>query len=193
MRVFSGSMGSLFCFLLVIFSALLLEVPLASGEAKHQLKHDVTDAFKMFEALPYGIAAFDVDNDGDLDCAMVVRQDLDENTKTATYMMVLPSVNGRKAENHTYHMSEGLTPDKPFFTMDDGADGEQTANFIYTNYKNCAVVDFPFNKRESCGLWVTKDAVHSVPQECVDQFEDNCDMEVAVFDDETCKGVLDNI
>ncbi|XP_049517679.1 uncharacterized protein LOC119441915 isoform X6 [Dermacentor silvarum] len=193
MRVFSGSMGSLFCFLLVIFSALLLEVPLASGEAKHQLKHDVTDAFKMFEALPYGIAAFDVDNDGDLDCAMVVRQDLDENTKTATYMMVLPSVNGRKAENHTYYAKEGLTPDKPFFTMDDGADGEQTVNFIYTNYRNCVVAAFPFKMRQSCGLWVTKDAIHNLPQECLDQFEDNCDMAVAVFDDETCKGVLDNI
>ncbi|KAH7977301.1 hypothetical protein HPB49_000393 [Dermacentor silvarum] len=74
-----------------------------------------------------------------------------------------------------------------------GADGEQTVNFIYTNYKNCIVVDFPFNMRQSCGLWVTKDALISLPQECFDQFEDNCDTAVAVFDEETCNGVLENI
>ncbi|XP_049517682.1 uncharacterized protein LOC125943185 [Dermacentor silvarum] len=193
MRVFSGSMRSLFCFLLVILSALFLEVPLASGKAKHQLKHDVTDSFKMFEAFPYTIAAFDVDNDGDLDCAMMVRLDLDQDRKTTSYMMLLPSVNGHPAENHTYYAKEGLTPDMLFFTKDDGADGEQTVNFIYTNYKNCIVVDFPFNMRQSCGLWVTKDALISLPQECFDQFEDNCDTAVAVFDEETCNGVLENI
>ncbi|XP_049517676.1 uncharacterized protein LOC119441915 isoform X2 [Dermacentor silvarum] len=193
MGVFSGSMRSLFCFLLVIFSALLLEVPLASGKAKHQLKHDVTDAFKMFEVVTSAVAVLDADGDGDLDCVVVVREHLDENKKTARYVWLLPSLNGRQAENLTYHLKEGPTPDKPVLTVDDGADGEKTANFIYTNYKNCVVVDIPFKKKRSCGLWVTKDAVHSVPQECVDQFEDNCDMEVAVFDDETCKGVLDNI
>ncbi|KAH7965740.1 hypothetical protein HPB49_010306 [Dermacentor silvarum] len=147
----------------------------------------------MFEVVTSAVAVLDADGDGDLDCVVVVREHLDENKKTARYVWLLPSLNGRQAENLTYHLKEGPTPDKPVLTVDDGADGEKTANFIYTNYKNCVVVDIPFKKKRSCGLWVTKDAVHSVPQECVDQFEDNCDMEVAVFDDETCKGVLDNI
>ncbi|XP_054932617.1 uncharacterized protein [Dermacentor andersoni] len=186
-------MQSLFSCVLLLISALLLEVPIASGKAKHQLKHDVTDAFKMFEVFPYAIAAFDADDDGDLDCVMVVRQDLDENRKAATYVIVLPSLNGRQAENLTYYLREGPATDTVFFTLDDGAEGRGTANYIYTNYKNCAVVDFPFKKRQSCGLWVTKDVLHSYPQECIDQFEDNCDKAVAVFDDETCKGVFDHI
>ncbi|XP_075535378.1 uncharacterized protein LOC142570966 isoform X2 [Dermacentor variabilis] len=157
-------MQSLFSYVLLLISALLLEVPFASGKAKHQLKHDVTDAFKTFEVFPYAITAFDSDDDGDLDCAMVVRQQLDENQKTATYVLVLPPVNGRQPENHTYYLKEGSTTDKPVFTVDDG-----------------------------CGLWVTKDVLHSFPQECIDQFEDNCDNAVAVFDDDTCKGVFDNI
>ncbi|XP_075535377.1 uncharacterized protein LOC142570966 isoform X1 [Dermacentor variabilis] len=186
-------MQSLFSYVLLLISALLLEVPFASGKAKHQLKHDVTDAFKTFEVFPYAITAFDSDDDGDLDCAMVVRQQLDENQKTATYVLVLPPVNGRQPENHTYYLKEGSTTDKPVFTVDDGADGEKTSNLIYSNYENCAVVDFPFKMRQSCGLWVTKDVLHSFPQECIDQFEDNCDNAVAVFDDDTCKGVFDNI
>ncbi|XP_070388315.1 uncharacterized protein [Dermacentor albipictus] len=186
-------MQSLFSYVLLLISALLLEVPIASGKAKHQLKHDVTDAFKMFEVFPYAIAAFDADDDGDLDCAMVVRQQLDENQKKAAYVFVLPPVNGHQPENHTYYVKEGSTTDKPVYTVDDGADGEKTANAIYSNYKNCAVVDFPFKMRQSCGLWVTKDVLHSIPQECTDQFEDNCDKAVAVFDDESCKGLFDNI
>ncbi|XP_075535376.1 uncharacterized protein LOC142570964 [Dermacentor variabilis] len=186
-------MQSLFSCVLVIFSVLLLEVHIASGKAKHQLNHDVTDAFKTFEVFPHVITAFDSDDDGDLDCAMAVRQQLDENLKTATYLFVLPPVNGRQPENHTYHVKEGPTIDKAVFTVDDGATGEETAYFIYSNYKSCSVVDFPFKNRQSCGLWVTKDVLHSLPQECIDQFEDNCDMAVAVFDDATCKAVLDNI
>ncbi|KAL1478602.1 hypothetical protein MTO96_034962, partial [Rhipicephalus appendiculatus] len=146
-----------------------------------------------FLAFPHAVAVFDADDDGDLDCLFVVRQYVHEDSKTASYMWVLPPVNGRQAENHTYYWREGLTPDKPVFTADDGADGEQTAHFIYTNYENCAVADIPFKNKPNCGLWVTKDALHSIPQECEDQFEDNCDMTVLVFDEETCKGVLDGI
>ncbi|XP_054932619.1 uncharacterized protein [Dermacentor andersoni] len=148
---------------------------------------------QMFEVFPYAIAAFEADDDGDLDCGMVVRQDVDQNRKTAVYVLVLPSLNGRQAENQTMYIKEGPTTDRLVFTTDDGADGGGILNYIYTNNKNCAVVDFPFKKRQSCGLWVTKDVLHSFPQECMDQFEDNCDKAVAVFDDETCKGVLDNI
>ncbi|XP_070388795.1 uncharacterized protein [Dermacentor albipictus] len=151
---------------------------------------------KMLAFFPYAIAAFDADDDGDLDCVMVVRQDLDQNRKAATYVLVLPSLNGRQAENLTYYLKEGSTTDKLDFTLEDGAEGTEstgTVTYIYTNYKNCAVVDFPFKKRQSCGLWVTKDILHSFPEECIDQFEDNCDKAVAVFDDETCEGVFDNI
>ncbi|XP_070392860.1 uncharacterized protein [Dermacentor albipictus] len=193
MRIHCRNMQSLFYCVLVIFSALLLEVPMASGKAKHQLNHDVTDAFKMFEVFAYAIAAFDADDDGDLDCAMMVRQQLDEKQKTATYVFVLAPVNGRQPENHTYYVKEGSTTDKPVFTVDDGANGEETVYFIYTNYKNCVVADFPFKNRQSCGLWVTKDVLHSFPQECIDQFQDNCDRAVLVFDDETCKAVFDYI
>ncbi|XP_037518437.1 uncharacterized protein LOC119395519 [Rhipicephalus sanguineus] len=186
-------MRSLFSDLWVIFSVLMLAVPLALGRAQHQLKHDTTDAFKTFLAFPHAVAAFDADDDGDLDCMFVVRRYVDEESKTASYMWVLPSVNGIPAENHTYYWREGLTPDKPVFTVDDGASGEQTAHFIYTNYENCAVADIPFKNKPNCGLWVIKDALHSIPQECEDHFEDNCDMTVPVYDEETCKGVLDGI
>ncbi|XP_075535403.1 uncharacterized protein LOC142570994 [Dermacentor variabilis] len=147
----------------------------------------------MFEIFPHAVAVFDADEDGDLDCVVVVRQHLDQNSKTASYLWLVPSLNGRPPENHTNYFKEGSTPDKPVFVTDDGADGEKTANFVYTNYENCVVVDIGFKEKQSCGLWVTSNAVHSFPQECVDHFEDNCDMTVSVFDEESCKGVLDNI
>ncbi|XP_037510179.1 uncharacterized protein LOC119386960 isoform X1 [Rhipicephalus sanguineus] len=185
-------MLSLFSCLLLILSALFLAVPMASGKAKHQLKHDTTDAFKLLEVFPYAIALFDADQDGDLECVMMLKEHLDQNKKTTSYVMLLPPLNGRPAENHTYHAREGAAPDKLLFTLDDGVD-EQSVNFIYTNYKNCVVVDIPFKNKQSCGLWVKKDALHSLPQECLDQFEDNCDMAFSRFDDETCKGLFDNV
>ncbi|XP_037510180.1 uncharacterized protein LOC119386960 isoform X2 [Rhipicephalus sanguineus] len=157
-------MLSLFSCLLLILSALFLAVPMASGKAKHQLKHDTTDAFKLLEVFPYAIALFDADQDGDLECVMMLKEHLDQNKKTTSYVMLLPPLNGRPAENHTYHAREGAAPDKLLFTLDDG-----------------------------CGLWVKKDALHSLPQECLDQFEDNCDMAFSRFDDETCKGLFDNV
>ncbi|KAH6940031.1 hypothetical protein HPB50_024042 [Hyalomma asiaticum] len=147
----------------------------------------------MFEAFPYAIAAFDADEDGDLDCAMVVKQELDLNSKTAVYVMVLPPLFGKSGENHTYNVREGASPDQPIFTLDDDADGEKTINYIYTNYENCAVADFPFKNKRKCSLWVKKDALQNTPQECMDQFEDNCDNAVARFDEETCNGFFDNV
>nr|XP_054932618.1 uncharacterized protein LOC129387568 isoform X1 [Dermacentor andersoni] len=111
---------------------------------------------QMFEVFPYAIAAFEADDDGDLDCGMVVRQDVDQNRKTAVYVLVLPSLNGRQAENQTMYIKEGPTTDRLVFTTDDGADGGGILNYIYTNNKNCAVVDFPFKKRQSKNLYSTR-------------------------------------
>ncbi|KAL1466920.1 hypothetical protein MTO96_042413 [Rhipicephalus appendiculatus] len=106
----------------------------------------------MFEVFPYAIAAFDADQDGDMDCVMVVKQYLDPKNKRATYAMRLPSLNGRPGENHTYNLREGATPDKPIFTLDDGVEGGQTINYIYTNYKNCALVEFPFKNKKTAAF-----------------------------------------
>ncbi|KAL1486468.1 hypothetical protein MTO96_031371 [Rhipicephalus appendiculatus] len=43
----------------------------------------------------------------------------------------------------------------------------------YTDYDTCAVLDMEILGHQ-CALWVRRDTVQSLPQECIDQFEDTC-------------------
>ncbi|XP_070383953.1 uncharacterized protein [Dermacentor albipictus] len=64
-----------------------------------------------------------------------------------------------------------------------------SVKFDYTNNKNCVVANFPY-KGEVCILWVPKAYVSSVPQECIDQYEDICDAEVPAYEEGLCDDAL---
>ncbi|KAL1458846.1 hypothetical protein MTO96_027657 [Rhipicephalus appendiculatus] len=143
---------------------LWLDAPLAQGEAKHRLQHDVTDAFKMFKNFPVAIAVFDADKDGDLDCVVSVRSTYDEEGHTATYTWLLPGFNGHEKQNITFNLREGASPDKPVYTPED-----------------------------ECMLWMSQEAVKDIPQNCVDHFEDNCDIKNPAYDEDSCSPVMANL
>ncbi|XP_037508556.2 uncharacterized protein LOC119385077 [Rhipicephalus sanguineus] len=88
-------------------------------------------------------------------------------------------------------MTEGPSPDNLTLIMGDDPT-EKIANFVYTDYKTCAVTRIPYKNSESCILWVNRKGLNDIPQQCVDQYEDNCDLELTAFDKGTCSGVLPN-
>nr|XP_050028189.2 uncharacterized protein LOC126523630 [Dermacentor andersoni] len=55
----------------------------------------------------------------------------------------------------------------------------------YTDYDTCVILDFELRGHQ-CALWVRRDIVDSVPQECVDQFEDTCGVVVPQHRREFC-------
>ncbi|KAH6940220.1 hypothetical protein HPB50_026342 [Hyalomma asiaticum] len=145
----------------------------------------------MFQIFPFAIAAFDADQDGDLDCLTAIRDEYDPEGHFTKYIWIFPGVNGHKRENFTLVLTEGPSPDKLSLNIDDGKP-ERIAKFGYTDYKTCGVTDIPFKNIETCIMWVTKEALEDIPQNCVHGYEESCDMKLPAFDQETCGTLLAN-
>ncbi|KAH6937728.1 hypothetical protein HPB50_003717 [Hyalomma asiaticum] len=62
-----------------------------------QVGEDTADIAKVFAGFRSGLALFDIDSDGDLDCVTTVREDYDESVPSATYVWFLKAVNGHEA------------------------------------------------------------------------------------------------
>ncbi|KAK8779187.1 hypothetical protein V5799_019473 [Amblyomma americanum] len=125
---------------------LLLSPPLVSCEAKH----DIADAFKIFENFPSA------------------------------------HLNGHQARNITYRIRPGPTPDATLFTINEHYDHELQGRFVYTDYVNCAINEFPFDNRQDCILWINTAAKDNAIQSCLDQFRDNCENGVDEYDEDSC-------
>ncbi|XP_077554178.1 uncharacterized protein LOC144169052 [Haemaphysalis longicornis] len=101
------------------------------------------------------------------------------------YFWMFKGHNGHDRKNITLHIHSGLSPDKPVFSMNDDTT-LYTADLIYTDYKDCVIMDFPFKGLEECMMWITKDLLYSIPQHCLEQFDDICPAQTWIFDQETC-------
>ncbi|KAL1417440.1 hypothetical protein MTO96_026789 [Rhipicephalus appendiculatus] len=170
---------------------LLLEMPYGSsqGKAKHQLQREIPDAAKVFAGFRSGLALFDIDNDGDLDCVSTVQEDYDESVPSATYMWLLKGMNGHEARNETYLVIPGAKHGE-FLFKDIDSDGPlKTGYYDYTDYKTCVVMRMPYRSYEECVLWVTEEVKDDIPQNCKDYFEDNCENAKLSYDKKICSGV----
>lgn len=169
-----------------VISLLALGLTNVRGETNHKQERDVVDAFEIFRTIPYAVAVYDVDNDGDLDCLTTVRTDFSEEPLSATYVFLLRGLGGHESRNITYHIKPGPTPDRVPYTMDDDNDFVQEGHFIYTDYKSCTVMEFLFEGKQECLLWTTKDSLHNVPEHCMDEYNDICSDAVKIYDEESC-------
>ncbi|XP_037510178.1 uncharacterized protein LOC119386959 [Rhipicephalus sanguineus] len=172
--------------------SLVLALCSARAQVGEPLSQDVLDTFKIFEMHEYGIAMLDVDQDGDLDCLTARRTEFHKDPPSATYVWMLGGLNGKEKKEIIFHFKPGPTPDQAIFTMD-GTDGtEQLLKTVYTDYAACALLQLPYGGREECMLWVTNESKNEVPQTCVDQFRQHCDVEVVAYDEDTCSQLEDN-
>ncbi|KAL1442402.1 hypothetical protein MTO96_030826, partial [Rhipicephalus appendiculatus] len=75
-----------------------------------------------------------------------------------------------------FNMKAGEAPGSSTYTVD-GDPRIGKAQFYYTDYNYCLVhvVDY---KGGRCLLWLSKEAMADVPQECIDHFEDTCGVQV---------------
>ncbi|XP_075535409.1 uncharacterized protein LOC142570998 [Dermacentor variabilis] len=163
--------------------------PPVFGDSNTETQDDVSDIMKVFETHPYGVAIFDIDNDGDLDCLTAVRTKFDNDGPTADYVWLLKGLNGHVKKNITYHFEKGDAPDKAFVTVDDDDRQNQEARAIYADYQTCAVLDIPYNGKPECTLWTTDEVKDNVPSQCTEQYKKNCEVEVVVYDKESCSQV----
>ncbi|XP_054931999.1 uncharacterized protein [Dermacentor andersoni] len=157
------------------------------GESNAETQ-DVPDIMKIFETHPYGVAIFDIDNDGDLDCLTAIRTKYDNDGPSADYVWLLKGLKGHVKKNITYHFKKGDAPDKAFVTVDDDPQNQEARAF-YADFQTCAVLDIPYNGKPECTLWTTDEVKDNVPSQCTEQYKKNCEVEVVVYDKESCSQV----
>ncbi|XP_077513054.1 uncharacterized protein LOC144124292 [Amblyomma americanum] len=155
-----------------------------AGKPKHELRHETAEVGKVFESFPHLIAMFDIDKDGDLDCVSAVGTDYDSSVPRLTYVWMFPGVNGHEPRNISYVVVPGPSPDTFRFWDKNGDGTVQTGRYVYTDYKECLIIDF-YDMKE-CMLWTSWDVKDAFSQTCMDQYEDNCDVVNMPYDQETC-------
>ncbi|XP_049517581.1 uncharacterized protein LOC119440403 isoform X2 [Dermacentor silvarum] len=169
----------------------VLCLPLISGEARSQLQPEFQDLAKVFEGFRSGLALFDIDSDGDLDCLTTVQEDYDASVPSAVYTWFFKAVNGHEARNISFYFRAGDAPGQVLL-KDKNVDGPlQNGAYDYSDYKNCVVVEMPYENSQECMLWITWEAKNKVPQRCTDEYEDACDNAKEIFDDDTCSPFLE--
>ncbi|XP_075538244.1 uncharacterized protein LOC142572780 isoform X1 [Dermacentor variabilis] len=160
--------------------------PLISGNAKNQLQPEFPDVGKVFEGFRAGLALFDIDNDGDLDCVTATQQDYNASVPSVTYVWHLQPLNGHEARNIYFYVRPGDGPGQILF-KDKNVDGPlQEGTMLYSDYKDCIVLDLPYGGYQECMLWISWEANNNVPQRCTDEYEDKCEDAKQAFDEETC-------
>ncbi|XP_077545739.1 uncharacterized protein LOC144158606 [Haemaphysalis longicornis] len=172
----------------VLAPVVILVLALSSAEAKaeRKLPHEITDTRKLYEAFPFVVAIFDQDEDGDLDCVTSTRTNIDVEANTATYVWSLQGGNGHEKRNITFNLKPGPTPDSAVYTPEDDKSKEELVSFIYTDYKDCVIVEMPFKNHLECMLWVSDEVKDNIPQLCLDMFEDICDDKISAYSRDMC-------
>ncbi|XP_077552804.1 uncharacterized protein LOC144167407 [Haemaphysalis longicornis] len=167
------------------FCVLCLTFHMTSAKEKNQLERNVTDLFEVSQWYPIAVALFDQDQDGDLDCLYAVRSELDFDARTVTYTFIFGGRNGQDRQYVKFYVRDGPTKGTMLFSEEDGEGGEQIGTVVYAEHETCSVVQMPYKNRQECILWTVPERVNSLPQTCIDQFEDICDLSVPVYD-ESC-------
>uniref|UniRef100_A0A131YNS3 Lipocalin n=1 Tax=Rhipicephalus appendiculatus TaxID=34631 RepID=A0A131YNS3_RHIAP len=165
-----------------VLLAFLQPTVMCLGE--HKLSRNQTNAFQVFDIFADGVAVYTSSNDPSLKCLTAERQEYKPNKKVV-YTWKLNGDQGSKKETYVVEYYPGPTNDTVFAIVNNDEKHPMLVKLDYSNNKNCVVANFPY-KGEVCILWVPKAYVSSVPQECVDQFEDICDAEVPDYQDGLC-------
>ncbi|XP_077551354.1 uncharacterized protein LOC144165115 [Haemaphysalis longicornis] len=178
-------MNSFMMLVLVTLLAFVAFSTVEAGPGPNKLQRDVPDAFKAFAISDYSIAISDIDNDQRLECLTVMRKDLDPEAKTVTYIWSINQGPGQKRKHYAFHYTQGDSPDTAYFTV--GNDTKVEVKRVrYSDYKNCVITESS-HFLEECTLWVPKDVVNQVPQNCIEQFADICGEAVNLRSNNICE------
>uniref|UniRef100_A0A023G999 Putative lipocalin-5 1 n=1 Tax=Amblyomma triste TaxID=251400 RepID=A0A023G999_AMBTT len=177
--------------LVLIAAHIALLVAPTSGKAPHILPRNVTDAFELFAHFPYVVLVYSSGDDPEFQCLTNKRTSLDMDARTSTYVWMFKGHGGTKRRNVVLSLSAGDAPDKVVLKLSDKPGQTWMAHFIYTDYKDCVIVDIPYDG-QNCQLWVSKRVKNDVPQYCLDQLHDICDVSVEEYSQELCQNETDD-
>uniref|UniRef100_A0A131YRI9 Lipocalin n=1 Tax=Rhipicephalus appendiculatus TaxID=34631 RepID=A0A131YRI9_RHIAP len=165
---------------------LLVIVVTQASRGPNKLQRDVPDSFKIFQAFENPIGMIDTNNDSVLECLSARRAEIDPDTQTATYVWSLVGDDGKGRKYIPFYHSPGSTPDETRFSIGSKNRPRATGHFLYTDYKNCAILELPYHG-DQCTLWVSKAARDSIPDVCMEHYADVCGDGAPIYDKEMCK------
>ncbi|KAH6938105.1 hypothetical protein HPB50_006782 [Hyalomma asiaticum] len=169
-----------------------LSIASAAGKAAHKLHRNVTDTFELFAHFPYVVLEYTSGDDPEFQCLTNKRVQLDMEKKTSTYVWMFKGHGGSEKKDVTLNLRAGDSPDKVIFTLDNDQDNSYMAHFVYTDYDSCVIVEIPYDG-DQCQLWVAAEYKYNIPQHCLEQLEDICDVSKAVYEEELCKNDKDDL
>ncbi|XP_077486273.1 uncharacterized protein LOC144097420 [Amblyomma americanum] len=172
--------------LLAVFYLLLSSRSSEAVVRSHVVQRSILDAFEIFAMFPHLVAISDSNNDTIMECLTLERTHINRKSKTATYVFLFKGHHGTKKKNVSLHISSGDTPDKFEYYMDDDADRKDVGIILYTDHKNCYVVDGPYHNGEHCVLLVSMGVEDDVPSKCREAFSDICGVAVNVYSPDLC-------
>ncbi|KAK8770483.1 hypothetical protein V5799_013052 [Amblyomma americanum] len=163
---------------------LLLGLAVATPVAHH--RREPLDSFRMLAAFPRVVAIYTSTNDSDFKCLVGIRTSFDMQAKTASYLWPLKGHGGTKRRNVTFDITPGNVTDQTTYYVDGDNTRLHTGYHHYTDYRNCMVMTIRYRNHDHCLLWVKRSVVHSIPQDCVENYEAVCEVRVPTFDNELC-------
>ncbi|XP_065281432.1 uncharacterized protein [Dermacentor albipictus] len=140
---------------------------------------------QIFLHLEDVVAMSDADADGLFECVEAIRSDYQMEPKMAAYVFLFKGHHGTAKKNVTFHVKPGATPDRITMYFDNHTEEEFEAQYLYTDYKTCAIVTGPY-EGERCLLLVSKDMAEDVPDSCLANFADMCGVSDNLYSKELC-------
>ncbi|XP_077486168.1 uncharacterized protein LOC144097296 [Amblyomma americanum] len=145
-----------------------------------KLQHEPADSFKIMKNFPFAVAMSDSDNDTIFECWAAKRTEIDEQTRTATYVLHFPAT-GQKIPFHVQALKD---PGAFTFYLDDDLTPKE-GRFHYTDYNSCVIEELEYHGHQ-CVLWARRESKDSLPQECIDKFVDTCGVVVPEHSRDLC-------
>ncbi|XP_077552757.1 uncharacterized protein LOC144167338 [Haemaphysalis longicornis] len=155
-----------------------------TGWARSEHHQAVTDPFEIFRTMDYAYAMFDMDRDGDLDCSVATRTELNEQEQSATYIWELTGPDG-EARRIQFHYVAIPGSDQATVTIGEGDAPPITSKFLYAD-SSCVIEALPLFRRPECFMGVPEEVKTNVSESCINQFEKNCHTIVRGFDETSC-------
>ncbi|KAK8770043.1 hypothetical protein V5799_013493 [Amblyomma americanum] len=165
----------------------LLLFALASAVPPGNRRRDPTDLFKLYTAFPNAVAIFTSSNHSSFKCLTATRRAFDPKAKTATYVWHFKGHSGHKRKDVSFHLFREDTPGQDTYYLNDDKSREYTVIYEYTDYKTCVVLKLPYENHDHCMLWVRRSVINNVPKDCLENYEDICDVRVPLNDKNLCK------
>ncbi|XP_077538218.1 uncharacterized protein LOC144150236 [Haemaphysalis longicornis] len=167
-----------------LFVAIMLVMVMPN--ATRRPPREPVDAFRMFGHLPRIVAIFTSTNDSSFNCLSATLDRYDTESREATYVWHFKTRNGTGRKDVPFYIKMGTAPNQANYYVDNDRTNLYTAFYNYTDYENCMVAIIPTPEHNHCVLWVKRSVARAVPQDCLDNYEQTCDVRVPQFDNDLC-------